>query len=91
MRQATRKRLAVIRSELESYRLKVEDLGAELREMAEREQESYDNLPEGLQQADRGQEMSENASALDDAANAAEIGNAGDAWEAIEKIENLEA
>ena len=66
-------------------------MGAELREMAEREQESYYNLPEGLQQAERGSEMQENASALDDAANAAEIGNAGDAWEAIEKIENLEA
>lgn len=91
MRQATRKRLVAIKSELEVYKLKIEDIGTELREMAEREQESYDNLPEGLQQADRGTEMQENASALDDAATAAEVGGAGEAWDALERIENLES
>jgi hypothetical protein len=86
MKAKDRARLAVIRTELEGYKLKIEDLGSELRDLADREQESYDNLPDSLQGADRGGEMQEAASALDDAATAAEVGGAGEAWEALERL-----
>jgi hypothetical protein len=36
-----------------------------LRELQEEEQESFDNLPEGLQQSDRGQEIEECAGDFD--------------------------
>ena len=86
MRAKDKTRLAAIRDELEGYKLKIEDLGSELRELADREQESVDNTPDNLQGSDRYQESSEAASALDDAATAAEIGGAGEAWEALERI-----
>jgi chromosome segregation ATPase len=38
-----------------------------LQSLRDEEQEAFDNLPEGLQQADRGQSMEAIASALDDA------------------------
>lgn len=86
MKAKDRARLAVIRNELEGYKLKIEDLGSELRELADREQEAVDNTPDNLQGSDRYQEATEAASALDDAANHAEDGGAGGAWEALERL-----
>ena len=39
----------------------------ELETLQQEEQEAFDNLPEGLQQAERGQQMEAIASALEDA------------------------
>jgi len=40
------------------------DVHTELEEMAENEQEKYDNLPEGIQESERGEEMLEVAELL---------------------------
>ena len=53
----------VLRSALET----MQELHATLESLRDEEQEAFDNLPEGLQQADRGQSMEAIASALDDA------------------------
>lgn len=59
MNNERRKRLAKICEQLES----------EISAIADEEQECYDNLPEALQYAERGERMSEIADTLTDAAN----------------------
>tara|TARA_R110002126_G_scaffold57702_11_gene152902 strand:+ start:1616 stop:1891 length:276 start_codon:yes stop_codon:yes gene_type:complete len=43
-----------------------------LRDLQEQEQEAFDNMPEGLQQADRGQAMEQIAQDMDSAIDAIE-------------------
>lgn len=49
-------------SELESLKDDIENVGVE-------EQEAYDNLPESIQNSERGESMSDNVSDLEDAAS----------------------
>ena len=44
---------------------KLEELQAEVASIAEEEREAYDNLPEGIQNSERGEQISENADDLD--------------------------
>jgi len=46
------------------------DILKKISTMSDEEQESFDNLPEGLQQAERGQQMEAIANSLDDALSA---------------------
>ena len=85
MNAAEKKKVAGLRDELEGYKLKIEDIGGILREMADREQEKYDNLSDGAQNSDRGQSISEAAAALGDAANYCE--SSGDAFDALSTLE----
>jgi len=64
--------LEALRSEMEALRSQVEDIGTRLRELADAEQDKFDNLSEGLQSSDNGQAIEEAASNLSDAADAAE-------------------
>lgn len=48
---------------------KIEDLKAELESIMEEEQECFDNLPESLQDSERGDKMQEAIDALENAAN----------------------
>ena len=41
---------------------------SDLQSLADAEQEKFDNMPEGLQQSDRGQKIEESADSLSDAA-----------------------
>lgn len=45
---------------------KLEELGEELHDICSEEEDAYDNMPEGLQQADRGQQMYENIDEISD-------------------------
>lgn len=45
----------------------IQDAQALLEPIAEEEREAYDNLPEGLQNSERGQTFEANASALEEA------------------------
>lgn len=45
---------------------KLEDLQQEVQEMAEQERECFENLPDALQQSERGETMEENADDLDE-------------------------
>lgn len=57
---------AVRRKWLEQIISKLEILQQEVQEMAEQERESLENLPDGLQQGDRGKTMEDNADDLDE-------------------------
>lgn len=87
MNQQDRAAIAKLQGELEAAKATVETIGAQLRELADAEQEKFDNLNEGLQAAESGQVIERNASTLDEAASAAEDGNAPEALEALENIE----
>ena len=54
------------RSRLQKVIDQLEDLKAEVASICEEEQEAYDNMPEGLQDAERGQQIYENISNLED-------------------------
>lgn len=54
MNKADRNRLDEIKTELGNLQLQVQQLGSDLREMADAEQEKFDNLSEGLQNSERG-------------------------------------
>lgn len=50
----------------------VQDLAQELRDLGEQAQESFDNMPEGLQQGDTGQMLEGRVTAMEEAADALE-------------------
>lgn len=60
MNNPTRKKLKLIIQQIESIS---EDLSI----IREEEEERFDNLPEGLQESQKGQDMESNAEDLDDA------------------------
>lgn len=62
MNKARRKRISKILEQLEG-------LSMEIEEVMNEEQEAYDNLPESIQDSERGENMEEYISSLDDAMN----------------------
>lgn len=67
MNQDRRAKIEAAVEELRTALETMQELHATLESLKDEEQEAFDNLPEGLQQADRGQSMEAIASALDDA------------------------
>jgi hypothetical protein len=63
MNNQRREEIQAVIDELAALRSRVEDLQNE-------EQESYDNMPEGLQQSERGEKAEQAASRLEDALTA---------------------
>lgn len=60
------------RKELEAIAALLSDAKGRLEAVRDEEQEAFDNMPEGLQQGERGQAMEEAVSTLEDAASALE-------------------
>lgn len=69
------------RKRLEKVLGTLQELQAEIEAVKDEEQEAFDNMPESLQQGDRGQTMEEGISHIEDAQNGVE--------EAIAALENL--
>lgn len=90
MNAIDRKQANAIISQIEALKAQAEALAGELRELADAEQEKFDNMPEGLQGGDRGQAMEEAAGNLSSAADALESGSLEEALEALGQIEGLE-
>ena len=67
MNQERRAKIEKLVEEVQALCNELRDKSGELTSLQEQEQECFDNLPEGLQQADRGQSMEAIASALEDA------------------------
>ena len=86
MNKQDRDKVQELAQTLESLKGQIQACGEELRALADAEQEKFDNLSEGLQAAEQGQQIEQCAGTLDEAASAAEDGNAA---EAIEALENL--
>lgn len=89
MNATDRKKANAIISQIEALKAQAEALAGELRELADAEQEKFDNMPEGLQGGDRGQAMEEAAGNLSSAADALESGSLEEALEALGQIEGL--
>ena len=57
----------VRRKVLEGIISRIEDIQGEIASLAEEERECFDNMPEGLQEGERGQSISDNADDLENA------------------------
>jgi hypothetical protein len=79
MNQERRAKIEKLVEEVQALCGELRDKSGELTSLQEQEQECFDNLPEGLQQADRGQSMEAIASALQDA-----LGNLDSAIDDVE-------
>lgn len=90
MNATDRKKANALISQIEALKAQAEVLAGELRELADAEQEKFDNMPEGLQGGDRGQAMEEAAGNLSSAADALESGSLEEALETLGQIEGLE-
>lgn len=64
MNKERRNELTAIMASIERIRMEVEEVQGLLQGVADAEQEAFDNLPEGLQQAEKGQRTEEIASNL---------------------------
>jgi len=69
MNDTRRKELAEIRSRIELALGELSNAKDELEGVINAEHEAFDNMPEGLQQADRGQNMEAGINTLDDASS----------------------
>lgn len=70
MNQARRKTLASIEADIVAALGTLEDAKSELADVRDEEQESFDNLSEGLQQSQNGQRMEEVVGFLEEAIDA---------------------
>lgn len=65
MNRIRRKSLRAILGQMDELSTVLETVKEALQDVLNEEQEAYDNLPEGLQEADRGQQMQECIEALE--------------------------
>lgn len=72
MNRERRKAIAALQVRLADLESEANAIAEEIGTLQEEEQESFDNLPEGLQQSERGQATEAAAEALDEAKSAAE-------------------
>lgn len=88
MNQEDRKKLDEIKERIENaktiYEQELANAGTELQEMADAEQEKFDNLNEGLQASEQGHAFEAASEALAEAASACESGEGQEAIDAIE-------
>ena len=67
MNKERRLKLNSLLQKLEQNMAELQDINEQLKEIAEAEREAYDNMPEGLQQSDKGYQAEAAADALDEA------------------------
>ena len=67
MNKARRKELAQIVAKLEALEALHLEIKDELQAVIEEEQEAFDNLPEGFQESERGEQMQEYIDAMESA------------------------
>lgn len=65
MNRIRRKSLRAILGQMDELSTVLETVKEALQDVLNEEQEAYDNLPEGLQESDRGQQMQEYIDALE--------------------------
>lgn len=76
MNAADRKQVSTLVSQLEDMQAKFDYIRSELRDLADAEQNKFDNMNEGLQASEQGQQIEEAASNLSEAADADSIDDA---------------
>jgi ABC-type transporter Mla subunit MlaD len=87
MNNERRKALGAVVASVQEALSKLDGLSGDLETARDEEQESFDNLPEGLQQAERGQSMEAAVSAMDQALGALEeaVGNLDEVVSSLEE------
>ena len=65
MNAQRRKALKAVITKLEDLESLRQEIKEELEDIMDEEQESFDNMPEGLQESDRGQQMQEYISTME--------------------------
>lgn len=88
---ALQDRITALQTALAPLRAELESIGEDLEMLRDEEQESYDNLPEGLQNGERGETMSDAIGRMEDAhstltqiCDAIDIDELSEAFSAIE-------
>ena len=87
MNKTDRKAVSALLEQLQDLRSKCEAIGEQITELAEAEREKFDNMPEGLQEGERGQKIDEAATLLEEAACAAQDSDLTNAIDSLELIE----
>lgn len=87
MNKSDRKAIEKIREQLEDLQTQIEAFSSQLQELADAEREKFDNMPESLQQGEKGEVFDTAASALADAAQSCGDGNVKEALENLDSIE----
>lgn len=88
MNKERRKQLKEAVTLLTDAQEKIQEASSIVETCKDEEEESYDNLPEGVQDSERGEAMEENASQLDDAMS--ELESIGDSvGEQIDLIQEV--
>lgn len=86
------KRVEALNELLSQVKNTADELAQELRDIHDEEQESHGNLPESLQEGERGQAMQEAMGYMDTAISALEeVANVPDLDEAMEALDNAQA
>ena len=86
MNRIRRKSLKAILGQMGELSTVLETVKEALQDVLNEEQEAYDNLPEGLQEADRGQQMQEYIEALEGVVDSLGELDIEDLYETVEEI-----
>ena len=86
MNRERRKALHKVVERLEQCQSEVEELRGEIEDIIAEEQEAYDNMPEGFQNGDRGQEMQEYIDTMESAASDLDNADLSDIIESLGEI-----
>lgn len=86
MNRIRRKSLKAILGQMDELSTVLETVKEALQDVLNEEQEAYDNLPEGLQEADRGQQMQEYIETLEGVVDSLEELDIEDLYETVEEI-----
>lgn len=89
MNNARRTQLSAIARKLADLKAEMESLSGDIGTIRDEEQNAYDNLPESLQQGDKGEAMQDAITSMENAISCAEDGNADDAIDALEEIDGV--
>jgi prefoldin subunit 5 len=90
MNNEQRKRLTDIQNQIVSFDDSIDTLRLELEDLMDEERNKFDNLPEGLQQSEKGEKIDECATTLESAMDELEsaIDSLKSAFDLIEEAKN---
>lgn len=86
MNRERRKNLKVILGQMDELTSKIEDIKEALQEVIDEEEEAYGNLPESIQESERGEQMLEYIDAMEEIVEALDELDMDDLHEKIEEI-----
>lgn len=86
MNKARRASLKLALTKIETLTACIEEIKEDLQSVLDEEEEAYENLPESLQESERGQQMQEYIEALEAAVDSLDEFDAEELYSSIEEI-----